>query len=53
MPEEDVRSSTWFLGSELRTSGRAASAFNCWAISPVKQQSFLNDIVIGLIDFSL
>jgi hypothetical protein len=24
----------WLLGIELRTSGRAVSALNCWAISP-------------------
>ena len=27
----------WLLGIELRTSGRAVSALNCWAISPALQ----------------
>jgi hypothetical protein len=27
----------WLLGIELRASGRAASALNCWAISPAPQ----------------
>jgi hypothetical protein len=31
----------WLLGIELRTSGRAVSALNCWAISPAPQQTFL------------
>jgi hypothetical protein len=30
----------WLLGSELRTSGRAASALNRWAISPASLQTF-------------
>ena len=41
MPEEGIRSryrwlwaTIWVLGIELRTSGRAASALNRWAISP-------------------
>jgi hypothetical protein len=40
-PEEDIRShygwlwaTMWLWGFELRTSGRAASALNHWAISP-------------------
>jgi hypothetical protein len=40
-PEEGIRShyrwlwtTMWFLDIELRTYGRAASALNCWAISP-------------------
>ena len=40
-PEEGIRShyrwlwdTMWLLGFELRTSGRAASALNHWAISP-------------------
>jgi hypothetical protein len=41
LPEESIRShyrwlwaTMWLLGIELRTSGRAASALNPWAISP-------------------
>jgi hypothetical protein len=40
-PEEGIRShyrwlwaTMWLLGNELRTSRRAVSALNCWAISP-------------------
>jgi hypothetical protein len=40
-PEEGIRShyrwlwaTMWLLGFELRTSGRAVSALNCWATSP-------------------
>jgi hypothetical protein len=29
-----VVSPMWLLGIELRTSGRAVCALNCWAISP-------------------
>ena len=43
-PEEGIRShdrwlwaTMWLLGIELRTSGRAASALNGWAISPAHQ----------------
>jgi hypothetical protein len=31
----------WLLGIELRTSGRATSALNCWAISPAPETPFL------------
>ena len=31
----------WVLGIELRSSGRAASALNCWAISPAPNCTFL------------
>ena len=40
MPEEGIRApyrslwtTKWLMEIELRTSGRAASALNCWAIS--------------------
>jgi hypothetical protein len=35
----------WLLGIELRTSGRAASALNCWAISPDPGSNFLLQIM--------
>jgi hypothetical protein len=31
----------WMLGTELRTSGRAASVRKCWAISPASRKWFL------------
>jgi hypothetical protein len=44
MPEEDSRShyrwlwaTMWLLGIEFRTSGRAVSALNHWAISPASK----------------
>ena len=47
-PEQGTRShyrwlwaTMWLLGIELRTSGRAASALNRWAISPACFHSFL------------
>ena len=47
-PEEGIGShyrwlwaTMWLLRIELRTSGRAASALNCWAISPAPPPSFL------------
>ena len=46
-PEEGIWShyrwlwaSMWLLGIELRTSGRAVSASNCWAISPAPKYSY-------------
>jgi hypothetical protein len=32
--------SMWSLGIELRTSGRAVSVLNCWAISPAQTMVF-------------
>ena len=47
-PEEGIRShyrwlwaTMWLLGIELRTSGRAVSALNHWAISPAQSSSVL------------
>ena len=47
-PEEGVRphyrwlwATMWLLGFELRTSGRAVSALNHWAISPARVAWFL------------
>ena len=47
-PEEGIGSyyrwlwaTLWLLGIELRTSARAASAVNCWAISPAPTSLFL------------
>ena len=47
-PEEGIGShcrwlwaTMWLLGIEFRTFGRAASALNCWAISPVPVFGFL------------
>ena len=34
----------WLLGIELRTSGRAVSALNCWAISPARLIYFEDNI---------
>jgi hypothetical protein len=46
-PEEGIRShhkwlwaTVWLLGTALRTSGRAASALNHWAISPACGSNF-------------
>jgi hypothetical protein len=52
-PEEGIRShyrwlsaTMWLLGIELRTSGRAVSALNHWAISPALAPfSFANLII--------
>jgi hypothetical protein len=48
MPEEGTRShyrylwaTMWLMEIELRTSGRAASALNLWAISPAPAPPFL------------
>jgi hypothetical protein len=38
----------WLLGIELRTCGRAASALNCWAISPAHLLYFLKKICSSL-----
>jgi hypothetical protein len=47
-PEEGIGShyrwlwaTMWLLGIELRTSGSADSALNCWAVSPAHAATFL------------
>jgi hypothetical protein len=46
-PEEGIGShyrlwaTMWLLGIELRTSGRAVGALNCWAISPALLLPFI------------
>jgi hypothetical protein len=43
-PEKGIGSNyRWLLGIELRTSGRAAGAFNRWAISPAPVHSFYSN----------
>jgi hypothetical protein len=36
----------WLLGIELRTSGRAVSALNLWAISPAAYAAFNLEIIL-------
>ena len=40
----------WLLGFELRTSGRAVSALNRWAISPAPRYRFLNLLKLNTIE---
>ena len=56
MPEEGTRShyrwlwaTMWLLGIELRTFGRAGSALNHWAISPVPYHSTIQSALYVLL----
>jgi hypothetical protein len=47
-PEEGIRpyyrwlwAPMWLLGIKLRSSGRAVSALNCWAISPAQENNLI------------
>jgi hypothetical protein len=57
-PEDSIRShyrwlwaTMWLLGIELRTSGRAASALNCWATSPARLLSLRSSTQWNVLHF--
>jgi hypothetical protein len=59
-PEEGIRphyrwlwTTMWLQGIELRTSGRAVSVLNCWAISPAPQIFVFNtDLIMNQYEYS-
>jgi hypothetical protein len=44
-----MRATMWLLGFELKTSGRAVSAVNHWAISPAREFFFNLDLFIYIV----